>query len=237
MKVLVVHAHPEPQSFCAAMKDAAVEVLKDAGHEVEVSDLYAMNFKAVADATDFGVRRDPNYLVYALEQRTNHEEGTLAPDIREQVGKVIWADLLILSFPIFWFSTPGILKGWIDRVMLSGPMYGGRRFYDRGGLRGRKALVAATLGGRRHMFGRDAVHGELEDMLRHLLRGTLYYVGYEVLEPYFAFHVPYLPDAERAKILDDFRGQMAAVDSRPSLSFPSLDGFDDEMRPKKKEAT
>ncbi|MCA3790453.1 NAD(P)H-dependent oxidoreductase, partial [Burkholderia sp.] len=42
MKVLIVHAHPEPQSFCTALKTTAVDVLRDAGHEVEVSDLYAM---------------------------------------------------------------------------------------------------------------------------------------------------------------------------------------------------
>ncbi|WP_260442507.1 NAD(P)H-dependent oxidoreductase, partial [Pseudomonas aeruginosa] len=41
-----------------------------------------------------------------------------------------------------------ILKGWFDRVLVSGVCYGGKRFYDQGGLAGKKALVSLTLGGR-----------------------------------------------------------------------------------------
>jgi putative NADPH-quinone reductase len=55
----------------------------------------------------------------------------LAPDIAAEVAKLARAELVMLSFPMFWFSVPAILKGWIDRVLLSGLCYGGRRFYDR----------------------------------------------------------------------------------------------------------
>ena len=44
MKVLIVHAHPEPQSFTAALRDQAVATLEAQGHEVQVSDLYKMNW-------------------------------------------------------------------------------------------------------------------------------------------------------------------------------------------------
>ena len=66
MNVLIVHAHPEPQSFTTAMKDLAVQELTNAGHQVEVSDLYAMNFNPVASAADFGSRKNPDYLVLSL---------------------------------------------------------------------------------------------------------------------------------------------------------------------------
>jgi NAD(P)H dehydrogenase (quinone) len=229
MKIFLVHAHPEPKSFTAAMKDLAVATLTEAGHSVEVSDLYAMRFQPVAQASDFGVRSNPDYLVYALEQRANDQAGALAPDIAAELDKLKRCDLLILSFPIFWFSVPAILKGWIDRVLVSGTTYGGMRFYDRGGLAGRKALVAATLGGRRHMFGPDAVHGELETMLRHLLRGTLYYVGMDVLPPFFAHHVPYLKPAERAALLEEYRRWLTTLDERAPLKFPRLDEFDNQL--------
>src|SRR5579863_2304798 len=45
MKILIVYAHPEPKSFNGAMKNHAVEVLTGAGHEVVVSDLYALGFE------------------------------------------------------------------------------------------------------------------------------------------------------------------------------------------------
>jgi NAD(P)H dehydrogenase (quinone) len=54
MKVLIVHAHPEAKSFTSAMKSAAVDALTAAGHSIEVTDLYALNFNPVANAADFG---------------------------------------------------------------------------------------------------------------------------------------------------------------------------------------
>jgi NAD(P)H dehydrogenase (quinone) len=42
MRVLIVHAHPEPKSFNGAMTRTAVDALATAGHHVEVSDLYGM---------------------------------------------------------------------------------------------------------------------------------------------------------------------------------------------------
>ncbi|MGI5219326.1 NAD(P)H-dependent oxidoreductase [Nocardia sp. CA-290969] len=54
MKTLIVYAHPGPKSLNGSLKDLAVSTLEAAGHEVQVSDLYAMNWKAVVDAADFG---------------------------------------------------------------------------------------------------------------------------------------------------------------------------------------
>jgi len=232
MKVLIVSTHPEPQSFNTALRDHGIDVLRAGGHEVVLSDLDAMGFNPVASAADFGARANPDYLVYALEQRHGYEQRTLAPDILAEVDKLLWCDLLILHFPLFWFSVPARLKGWIDRVLLSGVAYGGKRFYDRGGLAGRKALVTLTLGGREHMFGPDAVHGPLEDMLRPLLRGTLYYTGLTVLPPFVAWHVPYVSDEVRRGYLDGYAAHLRGLDQLTPLGFPSLDDFDDRLYPK-----
>jgi len=232
VKVFVVGAHPEPRSFNTALRDLSVRVLSGRGHEVEVSDLYAMSFNPVASADDFADRSNPDYLVYALEQRHGYDTGTLAPDILGEIEKLLWCDLLILNFPIFWFSVPAILKGWIDRVLISGLTYGGKRFYDRGGLAGRKAMVTVTLGGRPHMFGDGAIHGPLEDMLRPLLRGTLYYTGLAVLPPFVAWHVPYISDDDRKAYLAAYALRLSEIEALAPLSFPSLDGFDERLSPK-----
>lgn len=235
MNVFIVHAHPEPQSFTTAMKDLAVQELTNAGHQVEVSDLYAMNFNPVASAADFGSRKNPDYLVYALEQRINYENQTIAPDIAAEIEKLVAADLVIFSFPLYWFSVPAILKGWIDRVLVSGLTYGGKRFYDQGGLKGKKALLSFTLGGREHMFGADAIHGEIETMLRPVLRGTLYYVGMDVLPPFIGYHVPYISPEARQQILEDYKQYLQNLDQLQPLEFPTLDQFDDKLYPKKGE--
>ncbi len=231
MKVLIVHAHPEPQSFTATLRDLARETLQGQGHEVQVSDLYAMNWNPVASAADFTERANPDYLVYALEQREGVKGGQLAADIQAELDKLLWADLLILNFPLYWFSVPAMLKGWIDRVLVSGVCYGGKRFYDQGGLAGKQALVSLTLGGREHMFGEGAIHGPLQDMLRPLLRGTLAYVGLQVLEPFVAWHVPYISHEAREDFLRAYQQRLEGLEQEQPLVFPRLDQFDERLYP------
>lgn len=232
MKILIVHAHYEPQSFTTALKDLAVETLVAAGHEVRVSDLHAMNWNPVASVADFGERKNPDYCTYALEQRHGFENGTLAPDVLAEVEKVDWCDLLILNFPIFWFSVPAIMKGWIDRVFVSGRFYGGKRFYDQGGMTGKRAMLAFTLGGQPHMFGPQGIHGEIDLMLRPLLRGVLGYAGFSVLPPFAAYHVPYLSHEGRQQILVDYQQRLQHLDDLEPLRFPCMGDFDERLYPK-----
>jgi NAD(P)H dehydrogenase (quinone) len=233
MNILIVHAHPEPQSFTTSMMKTAVADFTAAGHSVEVSDLYAMNWNPVASADDFGSRKSPDYLVYALEQRFSYEAGTIAADIAAEVEKVKRADLVMFSFPLYWFSVPAILKGWIDRVLLSGVCYGGLRFYDNGGLKGKKAVLSFTLGGREHMFGEGAIHGELDIMLRPVLRGTFAYVGFDVL-PFFAgYHIPYLKPEARDAIMQNYREWLKVMPESTPLVFPKMSEFDEKLYPKK----
>ena len=232
MNVLIIHAHNEPQSFNAALKDLAVDELQKQGHAVQVSDLYAMNWNPVASAADFGQRANPEYLTYALEQRKGAENQTIAADIRGELDKVQWADLLIFNFPIYWFSTPAILKGWFDRVLVSGLCYGGMRFYDRGGLKGKRAMLSITIGGKPHMLCEGGIHGDLHDMLRPILRGTLAYTGLSVLPPFVAWHVPYIKPEQRSTILDDYRLRRQTLEQLTPLSFPSMDDFDERLNPR-----
>ncbi|WP_367253344.1 NAD(P)H-dependent oxidoreductase [Pseudomonas sp. stari2] len=233
MNVLIVHAHPEPGSFTTAMKDLAVQVIAGQGNEVIVSDLYAQNFNPVASAEDFNQRANPEYLVYALEQRHNNKQGSLMADIQAELDKVQWADLIIFSFPIYWFGMPAILKGWVDRVFISGYCYGGRRIYDLGGLRGKSAMLAVSLGGQRHMFGAGAIHGEIETLLRPIHQGMLGYVGLEVLPPFIAWHVPYISDEGRREYLTQYRQHLLDLEQHTPLSMPAMSDYDETLRPKR----
>lgn len=226
----IVYAHPEPLSFVAAMRDQAWQSLEGQGWEVSLSDLYAIGFNPIASAADFVERSDPVYLNYALEQRHAVASDRLAPDIRREVEAVKRADLLVMVFPIYWFSVPAMLKGWIDRVFLSGVFYGGKRVYAKGGMAGKQALVVASLGGREHMFGPGALHGELETMLRPLLQGSLGYAGFEVLQPFFAYHVPYLEPLARMEILERLGIELAKLADRPKLAMPDMTRYDELFR-------
>ena len=67
MKVFFVYAHPNPYSLNAQLKDHAIGALQRAGHEVRISDLYAMKWKAVADADDRADFVDRNGLLVVLD--------------------------------------------------------------------------------------------------------------------------------------------------------------------------
>ena len=104
MKVLIVHAHPEPQSFTTSMLHRAVSTLEAQGHTVTVSDLYAMQWNPVASAADFGVRKNPDYLVYALEQRENVAAHAIARLLHKYrwIGFVGLAIVLYVALHMMW---------------------------------------------------------------------------------------------------------------------------------------
>ena len=231
MRALIVHAHPEPESFTGAMRDTIVDALQERGDQIEVVDLYRLGFNPVLSRADFLAPANPDNFAYTAEQRAGYKSASLARDILEQVEAVLAADLLVLTFPVYWFSMPAILKGWIDRVFLAGPMYSGRNMYSRGGMRGRRALVAASLGGRDHMFGPMALHGELErGMMSHLLQGSLGVVGYDVIAPFWAYHAPYVDQPARTRMLEELRAYVLNLEAAPTLPMPDLECFDDRFR-------
>jgi NAD(P)H dehydrogenase (quinone) len=231
MKVLLVHAHPEPQSFNGALTDAAVKALTETGHDVVVSDLYAMKFKAVADADDFtGTREDDSYLRIDREQTHAHEHASLAPDIVAEQNKVRDADLLILQYPMWWFGMPAILKGWADRVFTRGFAYLPGRKYDTGMMGGKLAMVSVTTGTSADTYAPDGIDGALLNVLWPIHNGLLRYSGFDVLTP-FVTHMPgkISPD-EREAALDAYRDHLQRIDSLPRLYFHPREDYGPDER-------
>jgi putative NADPH-quinone reductase len=101
MRVLLVYCHPDPDSFTAVVKAAALEGLAQAGHEVRVADLYAENFNPV-------MSRD--------ERRGYHTEGANEGPVAEELERLRWAEALVFVYPTWWYGQPAMLKGWLDRV-------------------------------------------------------------------------------------------------------------------------
>ncbi|MFO1088518.1 MAG: NAD(P)H-dependent oxidoreductase [Hyphomicrobiales bacterium] len=220
MNVLIVYAHPEPASFNAAMKDAAVETLSGLGHTVTVSDLYAMGFNPVTGPGDFtGERANPDVLSIALEQTKAVETGTLAPDIVAEQEKLARADLLILQFPIWWFGMPAILKGWADRVFARGFAYLPGRKYDTGMFRGKTAMVSMTTGTSADTYAPDGIDGDVLTVLWPIHNGLFRYSGFDVLPPFVAYMPGRLDAAGRAAQLQAYRERLTQLDTIPRLFF------------------
>jgi NAD(P)H dehydrogenase (quinone) len=81
------------------------------------------------------------------------------------------------------------------------------------------------------MFGEGAIHGPLEDMLRPILRGTLAYVGFEVLQPFVAWHVPYISEDARQQFLVEYGQRLQHLSDEQVLVFPKLAEFDEQLYP------
>lgn len=220
MRVLIVYAHPEPSSFNAAMVEAAVSTLRAAGHEVLVSDLYALEFDPVSDRRNFTAVADRARFDQQVEERFASERGGFSADISAEMEKVAWCDLLVLQFPLWWMGMPAIMKGWIDRVFALGFAYGGGRWFDRGWLAGKKALLSVTIGGPKAAYERRGMYGLLAPILEPIHRGVLGFVGFSVLEPLIV-HGPSRMTAEERRIaLLAVRQRFATLDRRQILPQP-----------------
>ncbi len=185
MHVLIVHCHPEPRSFNSGLKDVAVETLRRLGHTLEVSDLYADGFNPAEGPAHYAERANPESFSALTEQRHASEVGSLPDDVRREIARLERADLVIFQFPLWWHAQPAMLKGWMDRVFVYGGLYTGKRRYDRGHFRGRRAICSVTTGGPAATFAHNGRGGDIE-LLLWPMHYSLYYMGYDVLPPFLA---------------------------------------------------
>jgi len=207
VNALVVHAHPEPRSFCSALKDTAVEQLSAAGCEVTLSDLYAQGFRPDLSAEDFTSRENGAFLRPMEEQAHGVTTGTLAPEVAREVERLRSANLVVFTAPMWWFSVPAMLKGWFDRVLVNGYAYGTVKAWT-GPLTDKRALLAMTCSYEQAGFRAGGSIGELEPLLRPIQQGTLAYCGFQVLEPFMAYAADEVDDGARASMLESFRSML-----------------------------
>ncbi|XP_077565792.1 NAD(P)H dehydrogenase [quinone] 1-like isoform X1 [Stigmatopora nigra] len=228
-KVLIIYAHQSSGSFNAAAKDAAVEVLTAKGCHVKVSDLYAMKFKAIATAEDVqGEVKDAQNFHYAEETKLAWEAGKLTTDITEEQQKLTEADLIIFQFPMYWFSLPAILKGWIDRVLTLGYAFSNGKRYGQGIFKDKKAILSFTTGSQESMFSANGINGDMNVTLWPLQNGILHYCGFQVLPPQIFWAPAHLHREDTANLLQAWRTRLEGLLEETPLTFTPMDYFDGE---------
>lgn len=157
MRVLIVFAHAEPSSFNGSMLRTGVTAPTAAGHEVEVSDLYAMGFDPVSDRRNFVTIANPDQLRQQAEEALASSSGGFVPSLQAEMDKLAWCDALVFQFPIWWLGLPAILKGWVDRVFAVGRAYGGGRWFEGGFFAGKRAMCAVSVGGLQDVYSPTGV--------------------------------------------------------------------------------
>ncbi len=103
LRALVIHCHPDPASFTAAVRDRVLAQLAAAGAEVRMHDLYATGFAPVLSRAEWkGYLDSPANRVPVAGETEDLE----------------WCDTLIFVYPTWWYGLPALLKGWLDRVLV-----------------------------------------------------------------------------------------------------------------------
>lgn len=234
MKVLVVFAHPEQRSLNGSLRDVAVRELEAQGHDVLVSDLYAQGWTSAVDRADFPSLPADARLAPAAASKQAFEAGTLTPDVKGEIEKLLWADVLILQFPLWWFSMPAILKGWVDRVFAYGFVYGvgehsDKRWGDRygeGKLAGKRAMLIVTAGGWQEHYSARGINGPIDDLLFPIHHGILYYPGYAVLPPFVVYKADKLDEAGFEATTERLRERMRTLATASPIPYRRQNGGD-----------
>lgn len=234
----IIHAHPEPKSFNGALTEQARAVLPAKGHRVTVSDLYAAGFDPVEHGAHYPRRLDAETFSPLAEQRHAFGTGAVPCDVSHEIAALERADTLVLQFPLWWHGPPAILKGWFDRVFLSGGLYTSRKRYDTGHFKGRRALVSVTSGAPEAAFGPGSRGGDPAVMLWPI-HYSLHYLGFAVLPPFWSFGVQghgyaYEDEGKAAQRLKqrltDWSDRLNALGTDEPLAFPGWRDWDAEGR-------
>ncbi len=112
MHALIVVAHPDPTSLTHSVAAQITEGVSDAGHSSEIADIATEGFDPRFNAADLAAFRI---------------DAPIPADILAEQARVDRADTLVLVYPVYWWSMPGLLKGWIDRVFTNGWAYDDRQ--------------------------------------------------------------------------------------------------------------
>ncbi len=186
MKVMILYAHPNSQSFNHAVLGVVLEELDAQGMEATVRDLYELEFDPVLRGGDLAAVR----------------AGEPMDDVRREQECLAAADLLVVIHPIWWYGMPAMLKGYVDRVLSYGFAYGSGPEGIVGLLKGKKIVVLNTTGGSEEAYRQSGFGKALQEIMGQGIYG---FCGLEMLLHHFFFAVPSVTPERRNAMLEELR--------------------------------
>lgn len=186
MHVLVIFAHPRRESFTGAVLDQLLAGFRDSGaHSIEIADLYRENFESRFQPEDYAQFRGE----------------TMPEEVRREQERFDRCDAVAFVFPVWWWSFPSVLKGWIDRVFCEGWAYSFEPGISRGRLKDRPTLLVGVAGSRESTYLK---YGYDEAMRVQIDVGILGYCGLRDVETHVLFDVEQSPE-NRTRYLAEAR--------------------------------
>ena len=130
-RILLVEGHPDgsPERLQRALADAYAQGAQAAGHELRRVQLAAMDIPLLRTAHDW-------------------HHGAVPPDLKPVQDAMVWADHLVLMFPLWMGDMPAFTKAFIEQVARPGFAVGpeGAKPFGHKPLSGRSARVVVTMG-------------------------------------------------------------------------------------------
>lgn len=170
--------------------------------------------------------KNPELFQYGEETMSAWMEGRLSEDIVAEQKKVEEAELIIFQFPLYWFSVPAIMKGWMDRVLTQGFAFSFQKMYNNGIFKDKKAMLSFTTGATQTMFRPDGISGDINVTLWPLQNGTLHFCGFQVLAPQIFWSVAHCPCDVRTAMLEGWRARLKGLMSEKPLTFAPVELFE-----------
>jgi glutathione-regulated potassium-efflux system ancillary protein KefG len=132
-------------------------------------------------------------------------------------------DIVVFHHPVFWFSTPALLKEWQDLVLVHGWAYG----VGGNALRGKKFLSVISTGGRESLYRKDGYNRHTIAEFLSPIRQTAYVCGMDYLPPFVVHGTHMMKEDEIARHGEDYRKLLTAlrdgmVDLEAARRFPRL---------------
>jgi putative NADPH-quinone reductase len=183
-KILLVDANPSKFSLTAALAEEYEINAKNSGFAVETLILRDLKFDPIL------------HYGYARHQK-------LEPDLEKAQKLLKWCEHLVLVSPVWWYSFPALLKGFLDRVFLPDFAFSVKLVPSRNHIKllnGKSATVVYTYAGPKKNMGTD-----FEDPFGLQLKyGILYFCGFNNVDLYPTYEIVGFKNIKRRqKLLDD----------------------------------
>lgn len=129
-RILLIQGHPDPAGghFCHALADAYAEGAAEAGHDLRRVEVAALDVPFLRSKHEFDKAGVPDHLKPGQEA-------------------IAWAEHIVLIYPLWLGTMPGLLKAWLEQVLRSEFAFeiveGGTW---RKKLKGRSARIVVTMG-------------------------------------------------------------------------------------------
>lgn len=237
MKAHIVMAHPEPRSYNGHLAEVARETLDRRGWNVTVSDLYTSGFDPCERAEHYPNWSSSERFDVQATQRAASESEALPDAVAQEIARLDAADLVILQYPMWWHLPPAILKGWLDRVLVYGEVYGSQRRFENGRFVGRRAMLSVTVGTSAETYAYNGRSGDI-DLLLWPVNFSLAYVGFDVLSPHVAYGVeaglrysdPQVVETRLREIAEAYAVRLHGIETEACLPFNRMSEWSEDGR-------